>query len=67
MEKGSLNLGSCVEIRKELNTLYKDRVLIFGDALYIKSPDEIIKNISLSTFDDRVTYIIKAIYIYITF
>lgn len=41
--------------------------LIFGDALYIKSPEEIIKNISLSTFDDRITYIIKALYVYISY
>ena len=41
--------------------------LIFGDALYIKSPEEIINNISLSTFDDRVTYIIKALYVYISY
>ena len=41
--------------------------LIFGDALYLKSPEEIINNISLSTFDDRVTYIIKALYVYISY
>ena len=41
--------------------------LIFGDALYIKSPEEIINNISLSTFDDRVTYIMKALYVYISY
>tara|TARA_B100000315_G_C14527285_1_gene564446 strand:+ start:485 stop:1396 length:912 start_codon:yes stop_codon:yes gene_type:complete len=41
--------------------------LIFGDALYVKSPEEIVKNISSRTFDDRVTYITKALYVYISY
>ena len=44
LEKGSLNLGSCVEIRKELNTLYKDRGLI------LKKYDNIFTDKSLNNF-----------------
>jgi len=44
LEKESLNLGSCLEIRKELNALYKDRGLI------LKKYDNVFTDKSLNNF-----------------
>ena len=44
LEKESLNLGGCLEIRKELNALYKDRGLI------LKKYDNVFTDKSLNNF-----------------